>query len=82
MNKNLETRNAILSGNSDANIRFDDLCKLMVFFGFRERMGKGSHRIYTKSGIFGVVNLQPDENGKAKKYQVRQIRNLILMNSL
>ena len=82
MNKHEKIKQDVLSGVADANIQLEDLCKLMVFLGFRERYGKGSHRIYTMPGIFGVANLQPDENGKAKKYQVRQVRYLIVSNSL
>ena len=45
--------------------------------GFRSRAGRGSHRIYYKQGIVEIVNVQP-HNGKAKPYQVKQVRELIL----
>ena len=40
----------ILSGTSDANIVFNDLCQLLKKLGFEERV-KGSHHIFRKKGI-------------------------------
>jgi len=40
----------ILSGSSDANIKFSDLRKLILYFGFNERI-KGDHYIYYKENI-------------------------------
>jgi hypothetical protein len=36
----------ILSGRSDKNFDFDDLCYVLERAGFQSRSGKGSHRIY------------------------------------
>ena len=66
----------VLSGLADANIRFLELRKLILSLGFTERI-KGDHFIYSKTGITEIVNIQPLNNGKAKPYQVKQIRNLI-----
>lgn len=66
----------ILLGQSDANIGFDDLRRLLSDFWFDERI-KGSHHIFSKDGIAEIINIQP-KGGKAKPYQVRQIRNIIL----
>ena len=71
----------ILSGVSDKNIRFADLRKLIIGFGFEERI-KGDHYIYSKSGITEIINIQPIKDGKAKPYQVKQVRNLILKYKL
>ena len=35
----------ILSGNSDNNIRFSELCNLLDYFGFQTRI-KGDHHIF------------------------------------
>jgi predicted RNA binding protein YcfA (HicA-like mRNA interferase family) len=70
----------ILKGTSDANIRFDDLCKLLQYLGFEERI-RGSHHIFRKQGVEEKINLQQDNN-KAKPYQVRQVRAVILKYSL
>jgi len=40
----------ILSGKSDQNFGFDDLCHVIERAGFQLRSGKGSHRIYYKDG--------------------------------
>lgn len=70
----------ILSGTSDANIAFKDLCQLLNHLGFDERT-KGSHHMFRKSGIEEKINLQKDGN-KAKPYQVKQVRAVILKYKL
>jgi len=67
----------ILSGLNDSNTRFHDLRKLLLKYGFSERV-KGDHYIFTKKNIIEIINLQPLKNGKAKPYQVKQVRNLFL----
>ena len=70
----------ILRGASDANIAFSDLRNLLKYFGFEERT-KGSHHIFRKAGIEDKINLQR-EGSKAKAYQVRQVRNIMLRYKL
>jgi hypothetical protein len=70
----------ILSGKSDANIKFADLCSLLLDLGFAER-SQGSHHIYSRSGVEELLNLQRDGN-KAKAYQVRQVRKVIVKYGL
>lgn len=70
----------ILRGTSDANIAFSDLINLMLYFGFEMRI-KGSQHIFRKKGVEEKPNLQKDGN-KAKPYQVRQVRNMILKYKL
>ncbi|NWG04905.1 MAG: type II toxin-antitoxin system HicA family toxin [Syntrophaceae bacterium] len=70
----------LLSGRSDANIRFDDLRNLLVLLGFEER-SRGSHHIFVKSGIEDMINLQK-EGHMAKPYQVRQVRAVITQYGL
>ena len=70
----------ILRGTSDANIAFDDLCQLLLRLGFEERK-RGSHHTFRKSKIEEKINLQRDD-GKAKAYQVRQVRVVILKYKL
>jgi hypothetical protein len=66
----------VLRGTSDANTPFDSFCNLLRELGFDERI-KGSHHIFTKEGVAEILNLQ-SRNSKAKPYQVRQVRNVIL----
>jgi predicted RNA binding protein YcfA (HicA-like mRNA interferase family) len=75
-----ELRLRILQGESDANIDFDDLCRMLRSLGFDERV-RGSHHIFRKHGVRELVNLQR-EGSKAKVYQVRQVRGVILRYGL
>ena len=62
----------ILIGDSDGNIPFVPLCQLLESLGFELRI-RGSHHIFTKEEIPDILNLQP-QDGKAKKYQVRNFQ--------
>jgi hypothetical protein len=66
----------ILRATSDGNIAFSALCQLLKSLDFDERI-RGDHHIFTKDGVEEILNLQP-KLSKAKPYQVRQVRNLIL----
>jgi predicted RNA binding protein YcfA (HicA-like mRNA interferase family) len=66
----------ILEGRSDANIDFSELCALLLHLGLVERT-KGSHHIFRSPDVEERINLQREGN-KAKPYQVRQVRTIIL----
>ena len=66
----------ILSGTSDANIAFNDVRTVLSALGFDERI-RGSHHIYTRPDVAEILNLQ-DKQGKAKPYQIKQVREVIL----
>ncbi|MBW4690466.1 MAG: type II toxin-antitoxin system HicA family toxin [Lyngbya sp. HA4199-MV5] len=70
----------ILLGVSDTGIPFERLCQLLNRLGFEERI-QGSHHIFSKEGVEEILNLQPKQ-GKAKAYQVKQVRNVILKYQL
>tara|TARA_B100001248_G_scaffold262395_1_gene258128 strand:- start:70363 stop:70596 length:234 start_codon:yes stop_codon:yes gene_type:complete len=76
MSKELRILKKILSGNSDANIRFDEVCFFLKKEGFIERIS-GSHHIFVKENAASLINLQKDKDGKAKPYQIKQIRKLL-----
>jgi hypothetical protein len=44
--------------------------------GFEERIN-GSHHIYSRDGVAEIVNLQPGDDGKAKPYQVKQVKEIL-----
>lgn len=70
----------ILSGRSDANIKFEELRSLLLHLGFEERI-RASHHILRKSGVKTMINIQA--SGKmAKPYQIKQVRNVIVENKL
>jgi len=72
-----KTLDKILSGLADKNVKFQDLRKLLKDIGFSERI-KGDHHIFYREGIEEIINLQPLKDGKAKAYQVKQVRVIIL----
>jgi predicted RNA binding protein YcfA (HicA-like mRNA interferase family) len=76
MGKHEKVMEKVLRGASDANIAFDDIRSMLLQLGFEERI-RGSHHIYRKSGIEEKINLQR-AGDKAKPYQVRQVRGVIL----
>lgn len=76
MGKTEKTLRQILHGASDANVSFKDLCSLLKRLGFSERV-RGDHFIFAKTDVEEILNLQPI-GAKAKVYQVKQVRNIIL----
>ena len=64
---------------SSSNVRFRDLCGLLVRIGYALDRKRGSHLIYrhTWRRDLPIVNLQEGHAGKAKPYQVRQVLGLI-----
>jgi len=71
-----KTLEQVLSGFADANVGFEDLRNLLLSLGFDER-SRGSHHVFRKAGVEEMINLQRD-GAKAKPYQVRQVRAIIL----
>jgi len=65
----------IISGSSDRNIDFKDLCTFLKQLGFAEYI-RGSHHMFRREGIVEKINLQSD-GSNAKPYQVKQVRNII-----
>jgi hypothetical protein len=75
VSKVTKTLEKVLRGTADANIRFGDLCALLQHLGFVERI-RGDHHIFTREGVAEILNLQP-RGGKAKAYQVKQVRGVL-----
>ena len=67
----------VMGGQADAGIRYDDLCQLLVRLGYTSRQ-TGGHNIFRMVGR-DLINLQ-NADGKAKAYQVRQVREQIQKN--
>ncbi len=76
-----KTKARVLSGQSDHNLRFADVVGLLLALGFSLRV-KGSHHVFTKPGCACFFNLQPGHDGKAKPYEVRQVRQALKKFSL
>lgn len=80
MTRHEKTLFKVLRGTSDAAIAFSDLCQLLSALGFQERI-RGSHHIFSRDGVVEIMNLQ-SKGGKAKPYQVKQVRRVILKYKL
>jgi predicted RNA binding protein YcfA (HicA-like mRNA interferase family) len=65
----------ILSGSR--NVRFSECTTLIESFGFASERISGSHHIYTHPDVPQAISVQPDENGQAKPYQMKQFTKLI-----
>jgi len=70
----------ILVGKQDGSFRFTEIDNLLLAFEFSKRV-KGDHHIYYRDDIAEIINLQPIKS-KAKAYQVKQIRSLIVKYGL
>ena len=76
MSKHHKLMLQILSGISDGNVAFESLRNLLIKLGFSERI-RGSHHIFAKNSVVEIINLQ-EKSGKAKPYQVKQVRDIIV----
>ena len=65
----------VLSGRKDANIKFSDICGLLDNMNFKCSI-RGDHYIYRRNDT-PIINIQPSGN-KAKAYQVKQVRDIII----
>ena len=72
----LKVYNAVISGQSDNNINYNDFQNLIIDLGFEYQRQEGSHKIYRHTVHRVNMNIQPEGN-KAKGYQVKQLRALI-----
>jgi predicted RNA binding protein YcfA (HicA-like mRNA interferase family) len=82
MAKKEKLKAKLLTIGQEKNFRLDELCTLLQQLGFDERQGKGSHRIFYREGVEEQINLQPTKDGKAKPYQVKQVRQIVKAYSL
>ena len=76
MSKSDKVLEQVLSGRADANIRFGNLCNLLLGIGFEMRIS-GSHHVFRMAGVEEKINIQKEGN-KAKPYQVKQVRAVLL----
>ncbi len=64
----------LLAGQT--SISFRDFVRLLEALGFEHDRTKGSHRIYVHPNIPRPFPIQPS-NGDAKRYQVRELLELV-----
>jgi hypothetical protein len=80
LDKHRKLLDYIMLKKGDANVPFAGLCQLLCRLGFDERI-KGDHHIFTMAEVDEIINLQPT-GSKAKPYQVKQVRDLLLRYDL
>lgn len=60
------------------NIDFSDFVQLIKAFGFEfDRQRGTSHQMYMRESVREAMNVQPNRDGSAKPYQVRQLKRLV-----
>jgi hypothetical protein len=69
-----KTLEKLMSGQADAGIGYEDLCHLLRRLGYTAKQS-GSHNVFRKPGS-QLINVQ-NSGGKAKSYQVAQIREIL-----
>ncbi len=80
LNRSLKLSRLILQDASFVNIEFEELCRILRWLGFQERI-RDNHRVFYKPEVDERICLQGD-GGVAKSYQVLQVRSMILKNNL
>jgi predicted RNA binding protein YcfA (HicA-like mRNA interferase family) len=77
MNQAEKLKAKLLSGQGFHNFSFADAVLLLKSLGFVHSRTHGSHAFFTHAAIpTAIVNIQ-NAKGKAKAYQLRQIKNLV-----
>lgn len=59
--------------NNPKGLKFKELLSLAEQQGWAEARSEGSHFIYKRPGIPGIMDFQSGKSGVAKPYQVRQL---------
>jgi len=64
--------------NSQKNVKFSQFVTVVEVFGFELDRIRGSHHTYKHPAITDAfLLLQPDKNGQAKPYQIKQFLSLV-----
>ena len=63
------------------NVRFKDFCRVIEWFGFDKKGGKGSHLTYYLSGVREILDVQ-SFGSEAKPYQIKQLINVVKLYGL
>lgn len=64
----------ILCGTQDTNVTFKEIMHLLELLKYNMRNTGGSHTVVSYTGTPEILNLQPKKDGKAKPYQIAQVR--------
>lgn len=80
MSRREKSLDRLRDSQRDGSWSFEELCQLLQQLGCEMRVS-GSHHFFRKPGIADAINLQP-LGKQAKKYQVRQARQVLQDNGL
>lgn len=67
----------LLGCQSDTNIEYEELVSYLNHLGFVRTGGQGSHIKLKHELCPAALNMQVGKNGKAKSYQVEQVRAVL-----
>jgi len=76
MSKKKKLFEKLMAGNADESFSFQDFALVAQHLGYEFVRKSGSHRIFEKEG-FPLLIAQPRKDGKAKAYQIKQMRDEI-----
>ena len=76
MSKKEKLLEKFLEGQADESFSFQDFAIVIQRLGYKFAGKNGSHRIFRKKG-FPTISFQPREDGKAKAYQIKQLRDTL-----
>ena len=62
--------------NNPKAVRFEDACQIARTLGFSHEAGRGSHRVFKRSGEPVQLNFQ-NRDGMIPPYQARQLAAMI-----
>jgi predicted RNA binding protein YcfA (HicA-like mRNA interferase family) len=72
-----KTLRRVMGGQADTNVDFQDLCAMLPHVGYQAWRQHGSHHIFVHPDRPENINIQPGKSGKAKPYQVKQVRDVL-----
>jgi predicted RNA binding protein YcfA (HicA-like mRNA interferase family) len=62
--------------NNPAGVTYAELVSIVESAGFKLARKEGSHRVFTRSDVAEIINLQA-KGRRAKPYQVKQVIEII-----
>jgi len=77
MSRKDKRRQKVMSGRQDTNVSIAELTGVLRDLGFEKVSQAGSHQKWAREGVPEFAEIQEARGGKAKPYQVAQVRKLI-----
>ncbi len=58
------------------DVRFGDLCKILIWYGWKPKRISSSHYIFEKEGC-GIVSIVKKSDGRVKPYLVKLVLDIM-----